>query len=261
MTTPRKLRTAIVDDEALARSRVRRLLSSHVDVEVIGEAANGEAAIQLIAETKPDLLFLDVQMPPPDGMSVLRIVREEWLPCTIFTTAFAEHALEAFELHAIDYLLKPYSRERFDDALDRARKLLSARTDAVSDSRLSELLADTESGQNSVERFLVKANDRYLVVGASEIEWIEAAANYIVLHTAHGNHVLRRSIGSIETELDPRRFFRASRSAIVAVDAVREVQVLSPGEHVLLLKSGARVVLTRGLRELQKRLAAPPSSA
>lgn len=261
MNPTTKIRTAIVDDEALARSRVRRLLAPHGDIEISGEAASGEEAMRLIAEAKPDLLFLDVQMPAPDGLSVLRAVRDEWLPCTIFTTAYAEHALAAFELHAIDYLLKPYSRERFDDALGRARQLLASRTEAIQDRRVADLLATPELGCAPVERFLVKTNDRYLVVGASEVEWVEAAANYIVLHTAQGNHILRRSIGSIETELDPRRFFRAGRSAIVAVDAIREVQVLTPGEHVLLLRSGARVPLTRGLRELQKRLAAPPSSA
>jgi two-component system LytT family response regulator len=252
------LRTLIVDDEAPARHRLRRLLAPEPDIAIVGEADNGEDAVHAIVELRPALLFLDVQMPPPDGLAVLRTVRDEWLPCTIFTTAYAEHAVAAFELHALDYLLKPYSRERFAAALDRARQHLREAPPAARDTRVAALVDDRSLAAAPVERFLVKTNERYLVVRAADIEWIEAAANYVVLHTPAGNQVVRRSLGAIESELDPRRFFRTGRSAIVNLAAIREVQTVTAGEHLVTLASGAKIPLTRGLRELQQRLARTP---
>lgn len=250
-----KIRTLIVDDEPPARAKVRHLLATENDIDVVGEAGNGDDAIRLIGELKPDLLFLDIQMPATDGISVLRAVKDEWLPCTIFTTAYAEHAVEAFALHALDYLLKPYSRERFADALARARKVLaSAALSEQGDPRVSAALNEAPVKSNPLERFLVKTNDRYLVVRTSEVTWIEAASNYVILHTASGNHVLRRSLAVLEGELDPKQFFRSSRSAIVNLDFVREVQPMAAGEHVIVLRDGKSVPLTRGLREFQERL-------
>jgi two-component system LytT family response regulator len=249
-----KISTLIVDDETPARARLRRLLAAQTDIEIVGEAANGEAAILAISELHPALLFLDVQMPAPDGIAVLRAVREEWLPCTIFITAYAEYAVAAFELHALDYLLKPYSPERLAAALARARQHLLAPGPATGDARVAALVADKRVAQAPLERFLVKNNERYVVVRAADIEWVEAAANYVVLHTSQGNHVLRRTLAVIEAELDSRCFFRLSRSALVCLAAIREVQAVSAGEHMVLLQSGARLSLTRGLRELQGRL-------
>jgi two-component system LytT family response regulator len=249
------LRTLIVDDEAPARARVRRLLSDEPDVEIVGEAGNGDDAIRAICELRPHLLFLDVQMPAPDGIAVLRAVRDEWLPCTIFTTAFAEHAVAAFELHALDYLLKPYPRERFGSALERARKHIAANgKSASSDLRVAELIEDKKVANLPVERFLVRNNERYVVVRTSDVESAEAAANYVVLHTRDGNHILRRTLSALEAELDPQQFFRLNRSCIVRMAAIREVQTLSAGEFVVFLQSGAKFTLTRGLRELQEKL-------
>lgn len=253
----KKIRTLIVDDEPPARAKLRDLLALQKDIEVCGEAGNGDDAIRLIGELRPDLLFLDIQMPRPDGIAVLRAVRDEWLPCTIFTTAHAEHAVEAFALHALDYLLKPYARERFADALTRARAAIAQRGDSGKDERVAAALAETAIGSGPVERFLVKANERYLVVRTTDINWIEAAANYVVLHTPGGNHVLRRALSALERDLDPRRFYRTSRSTIVNFDSVREVQLLSAGEHVILLQDGTCVPMTRGLREFQERLETP----
>ncbi|MDD3178987.1 MAG: LytTR family DNA-binding domain-containing protein [Opitutaceae bacterium] len=249
-----KISTLIVDDEAPARVRLRRLLAPESDIEIVGEAASGEDAILAIGRLHPALLFLDVQMPAPNGLAVLRAVRDEWLPCTIFTTAYAEHAVAAFELHALDYLLKPYSRERFAAALARARQHLLATGPAAGDARVAALLAGQTIENAPVERFLVKNRERYLVVRAADIEWVEAAANYVVLHTAAGNHVLRRTLAAVEADVDPRRFFRLSRSSLVNLATIREVQALAAGEHVVILRSGARLTLTRGLRELQERL-------
>lgn len=255
----KKLRTLIVDDEPPARAKLRTLLAAEDDIELVGEAGNGDDAIRMIGELRPDLLFLDVQMPAPDGLAVLRTVRDEWLPCTIFTTAHAEHAVEAFALHALDYLLKPYGRERFAAALERARASL-IKSDHVGEERVDALLQSAAVAAAPVERFLVKAGERYLVVRATDITWVEAAANYLVLHTPTGNHVLRRTLAALERELDPRRFFRTSRSTIVNLDSVREVQLVGGGEHVIFLHDGKKVPLTRGLRELQERLQAPRGS-
>lgn len=224
-------------------------------MEIVGEAANGEDAIRAIGELRPQLLFLDVQMPAPDGIGVLRAVRGEWLPCTIFTTAFAEHAVTAFELHALDYLLKPYSRERFAAALARAREQLkTAPDDSTGDPRVAALIDDKGVAAQPVERFLVRNNERYVVVRAADIESAEAAGNYVVLHTREGNQVLRSTLTTLEAELDADQFFRVNRSCIVRLGAIRELQTLGAGEFVVFLHSGAKYPLTRGLRELQEKL-------
>jgi two-component system LytT family response regulator len=251
-----KLRVLIVDDEPPARAKLRRWIAAEADLEIVGEAGNGDDAIRLVGEFRPDLLFLDVQMPGTDGLAVLRALRDAWLPCTVFTTAHAEHAVEAFALHALDYLLKPFSHERFLVALGRARERI-AQTAGRGDERVAALLRSPALPSGPVERFLVKTGERYIVVRAADILWVEAAANYVVLHAAGGNHVLRRTLAALETELDPRRFFRVSRSAIVHLDQVREVLVAGGGDHILLLQGGPRVPLTRGLRELQDRLGIP----
>jgi two-component system LytT family response regulator len=250
------IRTLIVDDEPPARSKLRNLLAAESDIDLCGEAGNGDDALRLIGEQQPDLLFLDVQMPAPDGLAVLRAVRDEWLPCTIFTTAHAGHAVEAFALHALDYLLKPYSRERFAAALDRARLSLAQRRPPFVNG-VNALLSDPKLGLRPVERFLVKTNERYIVVRTADIIWVEAAANYVVLHTSAGNHILRRSLTAIEGELDARRFFRTSRSILVSFDHVRELQLVSAGEYMVLLHDGTRVPMTRGLREFQERFQIP----
>lgn len=246
------IRALLVDDEPPARDRLRRLLRPHEDITIVAEAADGETAICAIAEHRPDLLFLDVEMPAPDGLAVLRAVRDDWLPCTIFTTAYAEHAVAAFELHALDYLLKPFSAARLGAALDRAR-LRFASVPPDRDERVAALVAADES-RPPAGRFLVKNRGRYTVVRAQDIIWAEAAGNYLVLHTAQGNHVLRRTVNTLATELDPRHFFRASRSAIVQLDQVAEIEHAAAGDFVLRLRDNSRVPFTRGLREIQARL-------
>lgn len=246
------IRALMVEDEPPARDRLRRLLSRHADVTIVAEAGDGETAICAIAEHRPDLLFLDVEMPAVNGLEVLRAVRDVWLPCTIFTTAYAEHAVAAFELHALDYLLKPFSADRLNAALDRARARFGAGASGP-DERVASLIAGP-GAPPPAERVLVKNADRYTVVRTQDILWAEAAGNYIVLHTAAGNEVLRRTMNALETELDARRFFRANRSAIVQLDQIAEILHQSDGDHELRLRDGAKVPLTRGLRELQERL-------
>ncbi len=244
-----KFSALIVDDEPPARARVRALLAAEPDITPAGEAGDGESAIRLVGELRPDLLFLDVEMPPPHGLDVLRAVRAEWLPVVIFTTAHAAHAVEAFEAAALDYLLKPYSAERFARAVARARERLRARP--AGDDVLAGALAARAA---PLERFLAKTGDRHVVVRADDIRWVEAAANYVILHTAEGRPILRRTLSALEAELDPAKFFRAGRSTLVRLDEIREIRPGAEGDHVIVLRDGARLPLTRGLRELQDRL-------
>lgn len=248
-----KIRILIVDDEKPARERLRTLLASIEDVEIVAEAANANDAIEAIGQYQPDLLFLDIQMPGRTGFDVLRAISPEILPCTIFTTAYDAYAVEAFNVRALDYLLKPFTADRLNQAVTRARESL-AQPRAEADPRVEDLLKTAPAPRQCLERILVKLNDRYLVVRRNEMEWVEAAANYVVLHTSSGNHVLRKALSALEAELPPQEFFRASRSAIINLAHVTEIQLTPAGEHTIVLRSGTKVPLTRGLRELQERL-------
>jgi two-component system, LytTR family, response regulator len=249
------VRVLIVEDERPARVRLRRLLGAEPDIEIIGEADNGDAAIAAVIELRPDLLFLDVELPGPDGLAVLAEIPREALPCTIFITAHSEHAVHAFGMQAIDYLLKPYSRERLAEAIQRARRQL-ARAPSHPEAGAQRTLSRQSDGQR-IERFLVKNHRRYLVVRSDQIISAESAANYVVLRTAQGNQVLRRTLNQLERELDPARFFRTSRSALVSLDHVREIKVDETNAHRVVLTDGKELVLTRSLRELQERLQSP----
>jgi two-component system LytT family response regulator len=235
-----KLKVLIADDEPLALDKLRRLIATEPDLELVAAAANGTEALRLAEQLQPDVLILDIQMPPLDGIEVAHAIQHEQC-AIIFTTAFPDHAVHAFAANAVDYLLKPYSRESFSRALHRARTRLAAKPN------------EAPRGGRS-DRLLVKSRDRYVVVHVTDIEWIEAAANYVVLHAANGNHVLRGTLTDTLVEVGEDQFFRTGRSAAVNLDRVSEVLFDEPGEHVLLLRSGARVRLQRSFRELQERL-------
>lgn len=249
------MKTLIVDDEKPARDRLRMMLGKEPDIEIVGEATNGNDAIAATGELRPDLLFLDVQMPGRTGIEVLRALSPEAVPITVFTTAYDTYAVDAFSVRALDYLLKPFTPDRLHEAIERAREVLRQRDPAGGDPRIADLLKSFPP-RGGLERILVKLNERYVVVRTEEIEWVEAAANYVVLHTRAGNHVLRKALSTLETELSNQQFFRVSRSAIVNLAFVSEIQFVSSGEHVVVLRTGARVSLTRSLRELQERLQA-----
>lgn len=239
----------IVDDEPLARERIRELLKRERDFIVAAEAGNGRAAIDAIATERPDLVFLDVQMPELDGFEVLRALEVERLPLPliIFVTAFDQHAVRAFEFHAIDYLLKPFDRERFARALNQARKHLArpAEENAVG---VRHLLAEL-TGKKYLERFAVKTGEKVLFVPAEEVDAIEAEGNYARLKVGNVSHLIRDTIGSIEAQLDPSTFVRIHRATIVNKRRVKELQTWTRGSFRVILHNGTWLKLSRGYRE------------
>ena len=246
-----KIRALIVDDEPLARQRVRLLLGEEADVEMIGECADGFAAVEQIQETRPDLLFLDVQMPEMDGFEVLRKIPQGLLPVVIFTTAYDQHALRAFEVNALDYLLKPFKPTRFKEAVQRARSRLEK---SSTDPQLKALLSQLHAPATRGGRIFVRSSERILFLKPEEIDRVEAAGNYVVLHSGTEQHILRETISAMEARLAPAGFMRISRSVIVNLACIREVQPVGSGRYSLLLKNGTRLDMTCSLGELQARL-------
>ncbi len=249
-----KIRALIVDDEPLARQRVRLLLSEEPDVEVMGESEDGFAAVDRIQATKPDLVFLDVQMPDMDGFEVLRRVPQALLPVVIFTTAYDQHALRAFEVNALDYLLKPFKPTRFKEAVQRVRDLIANKQVGVAARGLLALLGQPPALAGQLTRLAVKTPGKITFVELAQIQTIEAAGKYAVVNVGKENHILRETMSALESRLPPQRFLRISRSVIVNIDQVQELQPLFKGENVVLLKNGKSYPTTRPLRELQQRL-------
>jgi two-component system, LytTR family, response regulator len=247
MTDP--IRVLIVDDEPLAREGVRLHLAAVPDVQVVGEAGSGDEAVVLIEELKPDLLFLDVRMPGLDGFAVLEALGTEAMPLTIFTTAYDQFALRAFDAHAIDYILKPYDAERFGQALDRARVSLAARRREAIEERLNALLAEIRARSRYAERLVVRAGGRIVFLPVGEVDWIEAASNYVRIHTGGEAHLLRETMTSLEGRLDPDRFIRIHRSTMVRVEMIRELEPLFQGDYVVILRDGTRLTSSRGYRD------------
>jgi two-component system LytT family response regulator len=247
-----KIRTIIADDEPLARRGIRQLLGPHRDIAVVAEARNGRETVRALRELKPDLLFLDVQMPGLDGFGVLREVGANYMPAVIFVTAYDEFAVRAFDAHALDYLVKPLEEARFTEALERMRELLRSLKGVELARKLSALLATREK-ERAMQRILVPTSSGDLVIDADEIEWIEADDYYAAIHARGGRHLIRESLASLERRLDNMRFVRAHRSAIVNINRVREV-LREDGEALLVLSGGVRVPVSRRRREQVKRL-------
>jgi two-component system LytT family response regulator len=243
--TENPLGALIIDDEPLARESVRALLSDDAEVRVVGEGT-GTDAVALIARTRPDLLFLDIQMPEVDGFAVMEQVGADTVPAVIFVTAYDRYAVRAFEVHALDYLLKPFDDRRFAETLVRAKERARARQRGEIDHRIAELLAEREMPRT---RFLIPAREKTIVVDAAQIDWIEAADYYVTLHAGASAHLLRQTMEEIETQLDRRHFFRVHRSAIVNIDRVREIHPLFRGDCALVLADGRRIKLSRSRRK------------
>ena len=251
-----KIRVLIVDDEPVARQRVRRFLKGETDVEVIGECGDGESAITEITRQRPDLVFLDVQMPELDGFQVVAAIGAAQMPGVIFVTAHDEFALKAFEAEAIGYLLKPVGEARFRAALQRARTFLAGHPGADWPHQLAGLLARLPA-KPPAPPFAVRTDGRIVLVPPAEIDWIEAEGDYVRIHAGAETHLLRAHMHELETRLGPEQFFRIHRSTLVNLEAVKEVRPVHEGESVVVLRSGRRLTASRtGGRQLQERLAA-----
>jgi len=251
------MRVLIVDDEPLARGKLKSLLAKEPDVEVVGEASDGRSALDAIASLSPDLVFLDVQMPELDGFGVLAELPADARPAVVFVTAHDQFALKAFEVHALDYLLKPFDRERLVMALNRARQQLAAPTgQAELQNQLSALLAGMKPPARTAapDRIAVKTSGRILFVNTTEIDWVEAADNYVKLHLGKVEHLMRETLSSIEQRLGGAGFVRISRSVIVHPRTVRELQPLFHGDQAVILKDGTRLTLSRTHRDALDKL-------
>ncbi|HEY7546246.1 MAG TPA: LytTR family DNA-binding domain-containing protein [Blastocatellia bacterium] len=248
-TSRKKIRAMIVDDEPIARRNIRALLSLDAEVEIINECGSGAKAVKLIQSTPPDLLFLDIQMPEMSGFDVLKKIDINQIPAIIFITAFDQYALRAFEVHALDYLLKPFDDERFEQALSRAKAQIEQREAASLRKKLLALM-DIEEREKPdyAEKFLIRSASRVFFVRADEIDWIEAADYYVRLHVGDHAHMLRETMAELEARLDPEKFLRIHRSAIVNLTRIREAQ-MKGGECILILNDNTQLKLSRSRRE------------
>jgi two-component system LytT family response regulator len=240
-----KLRSVIVDDEPHARAKLRRFLDADGRMELVGEAGDGVEALRVLEDTRPDLLFLDIQMPELDGFGVLEELDPTVNPRVVFVTAHDQHALRAFEVRALDYLLKPVDQERFEEAVDRALEAHRAGEAVNSRSVLSELPAE----RRVLTRFLVRSRSRMVLVPAARVDWIGSASNYVELHCGKETHLVRGTLQDLEDRLDATRFVRVHRSTIVNMERVKELHPWSHGDLLLILEDGTELRLSRRYRD------------
>jgi len=243
-----KTRTIIVDDEPLARERLRQLLAEQPEIELVGECADGREAVDTIQMQSPDLIFLDIQMPELNGFEVLEAISTEPMPVIVFVTAHDKFALRAFEVHAVDYLLKPFDRERFGSALQRALQQVKHREDPARAEAQAAVLTEVQTQAKPIDRLAVKSGGRIRILRTADILWIESAHNYVEIHEDKQSHLLRDTISAIEQKLPPDKFVRISRSTIVNVEKIKELEPLFYGEYTVTLHNGKRVTLSRRYR-------------
>lgn len=242
------IRTLIVDDEPLARLRIREALEKIPDAETVGECADAEEAISAIRSLRPDLIFLDVQMRNTSGFDVIEALPGPQSPFVIFVTDHADHALRAFRVNALDYLLKPFEPTRLHEAFDRARRQIMLSRGSEISGRLTALIDRLAMRTATLERFIVKKNGRILLIRANEVDWIEAAGNYVEIHVGKAQYLLREALSSLEQQLDADRFRRIHRSKIVNLDRVRELDTVFNGELEVVLQDGTRLPFSRRYR-------------
>jgi two-component system, LytTR family, response regulator len=243
------IRTLIVDDESLARERVRDMLEGDRRIQIIGECANGHEAVEAILENNPDLIFLDVEMPGLDGFGVLEALPPDAIPVIIFVTAYDQYAVKAFEVFALDYLLKPFDKERFDVAVARAKDHIQNEKKESMSERILKALEEIKTKPVHLERLVIKMNGHVFFVKSDEIDWLEAEGNYVRLHAGKESYLLRDTITALEGQLDPKKFVRVHRSAIVNIDSIQELQPWFHGEYRIILKEGVELTLSRSYRE------------
>lgn len=242
------IRTVIADDETLARTKLRTLLTAENGIDLVAECQDGNQSLAAVRNYKPDLLFLDVQMPDFDGFTVVDQIAVDQRPIVIFTTAYDHYAIRAFDAHALDYLLKPFNQERLHRALERVKaEVLKSHEQSVK-ARMLELLSEFNPRSKPLRRLVIKTAGRVVFLDMHEIDWIEAAANYVKLHVGRESFLLREGIGQMAAKLDPDRFVRIHRSSIVNASRIRELQPCDSGEYIAVLKDGKELSCSRGCR-------------
>jgi two-component system LytT family response regulator len=247
MTNP--IRTLIVDDEPLARRRIRALLERESDIQIVGECASGTEALDAITEQTPDLVFLDIQMPGLDGLGVVAEIDPDEMPIVVFVTAYDQYALKAFEAHALDYLLKPFEDERFADVLQRVRVRVAERDPhTLIDERIAAVLEELKP-KVYPERIVIRKGTQYVFQPVHEVDWVEADGNYARIHAGANSSVVRKTMAAMEHSLDPARFVRIHRSTIVNIERIRAVESLFNGEYVVILKDGTKLPTSRSYRD------------
>ncbi len=243
------IRALIVDDEPLPRERIRTLLVEHRNVEVIGECRDGQEAVNTILAERPELVFLDIQMPELDGFEVIRAISDEYLPAIVFVTAFDEYAIRAFEVNAIDYLLKPINAARFEKAVFRAIDRLTQSNAREPDRKFLDFVERIRAEQQYTTRFVVRSGSKLSFVRASDVDWIDLADNYVRLHVSGREHLVRDTLKSVESQLNPEMFIRVHRSIIINLDRVESVEPYFHGEYVVTMKDGAKLTTSRSYSE------------
>lgn len=241
------IRTLLAEDEPLARERIRTLLESEPDIEVVAECGDGRSAVDAIRDKKPDLVFLDVNMPELGGFDVIREVGADAMPPVVFVTAYDHFAVRAFDTHALDYVLKPFDEERFRLAVERARQAVQQNNSEAMDQRLVDLLEGLQKPRY-LERLAVKSGGKIIFLRTGEVSWIGAEGNYARLHAGKKSYLMRETMTALEKKLDPARFLRIHRSTIVAADAIAELEPLFQGDYVVILRDGTRLTSSRGYR-------------
>ena len=253
-----KIRALIADDELLARKFIRRILKHDHEVEIVGECSTGKEAVAMIKKQQPDVVFLDVQMPEMDGFKVLESLRLDHFPEIVFTTASESYAIRAFELHALDYLLKPFDEVRFKAAVKHVKERIHSRHFEAGRLQIGTLLESIKAQPAYLDRIVIKADGRISFLNTREIDWIEADDKYVHLHTGEGSRMVRQTLSTMETQLDPRKFVRIHRSAIVNIERIKELQPLFRGEHSVHLESGTKLTLSRHYKDKLFRLLGKP---
>ena len=248
MTDATRIRALVVDDEPLARAMVREMLESDPEVEIVGECTNGREAVEAIKSSAPDIVFLDVQMPELGGFEVLESLEPQSTPYIIFVTAYDQYAVRAFEVHALDYLLKPFDRERFEVALRRAKTHIRLHRTSRRDQDIIALLEELKAGPKYLERLVIKNGGRVFFLHVQDVHCIEAEGNYVRVYDSQKGYLLRETISSLEAQLDPKQFLRIHRSAIVKIDRIKEMQPWFHGEYRIIMENGKQLALSRNYR-------------
>lgn len=257
-TNATSIRALVIDDEPLAREMIREMLEGDSEVEIIGECANGREAVDAICALSPDLIFLDIQMPELGGFEVLESLKSENIPYIIFATAYDQYAVRAFEVHALDYLLKPFDRERFEAAWKRAKSLIRDDRFNQRDQHILALLEELKAGPRYLERLVIKTEGRVFFLDIDDIHCIESEGNYVRVYNGKKTYLLRETISGLESQLDPKKFLRIHRSSIVRIDKIKELQPWFHGEYHVVLENGKQLTLSRNYRtNLQEAVGRP----